>query len=146
GPAAARGAAEDLAGGVEIQPRVFYEDFKNYVLYVQDERPAAGAAIWRHVFLADLTQPANPNITTADEAFVSTTGRGDAQTTRVHLVNANQHQISQTDPNQYEFQTYGYLDLPLQPNSQDETHISRMDTPLYAQSIRQLWNRAQAQD
>jgi LPS export ABC transporter permease LptG/LPS export ABC transporter permease LptF len=127
---------------VEIQPRVFYEDFRNYVLYVQDARPAAGAALWHHVFLADLTQPANPNITTADQAIVATSGKGDAQTTRVHLLNANQHQISQTDPDQYEFQTYGFLDLPLQPNSQDDTHISRMDAPLYAQSVRQLYQRA----
>ena len=51
----------------EVQPRVFYEDFKNYVLYIQDVRPAAGAALWHHVFLADLTQPATPHITTADE-------------------------------------------------------------------------------
>ena len=54
----------------EVQPRVFYEDFRNYVLYIQDVRPAAGAALWHHVFLADLTQPANPNITTADQAVV----------------------------------------------------------------------------
>src|SRR3569623_16887 len=112
---------------VEIQPRVFYEDFKNYVLYVQDARPAAGAAVWRHVFLADLTQPANPNITTADQAIGSSSGRGDAQTTRVHLLNADQHQISPTNPDQYEFQTYAYLDLPLESSSQDDTHISRVD-------------------
>src|SRR5271163_1759767 len=53
----------------EVQPRVFYEDFRNYVLYVQDIRPASGAALWHHVFLANLTQP-GPNITTADEAVV----------------------------------------------------------------------------
>ena len=61
----------------EVQPRVFYEDFKNYVLYVQDVRPGAGAATWHHVFLADLTQPANPNITTADQALVSSPGNAD---------------------------------------------------------------------
>jgi LPS export ABC transporter permease LptG/LPS export ABC transporter permease LptF len=129
---------------VAIQQQVFYEDFRNYVLYVQDVRPASGAAIWRHVFLADLTQPANPNITTADQAIVSTFGRGDSQITRVHLLAAKQHQISQTNPDQYEFQTYGFLDLPLQPNSQDDTHISRVDTPLYAQSVPQLLERARS--
>jgi len=128
----------------QIQPHVFYEDFKNYVLYVQDERPAAGAAVWTHVFLADLTQPANPNITTADKAIVSTSGRGDAQTTRVHLLDGNLHQISQTDPDQYEFQAFESLDEALQPNSQDDTHISRVDTPLYAQSVRRLLDRARA--
>ena len=129
---------------VEIQPRVFYEDFRNYVLYVQDvPRPAAGAAVWRHVFLADLTQPANPNITTAEEALVSTS-RSNPQSTRVHLLSANQHQISPSNPNQYELQAYDFLDLPLEPNSQDDTHISRMDTSLYAQSMRQLFRRAGA--
>ena len=126
---------------VQIQPRVFYEDFKNYVLYVQDVRPAAGAAMWRHVFLADLTQPANPNITTAEQAIVSTSGRGDAQTTRLHLINANQHQIPEKNPDQYEFQTEEFYDVSLLPNSQDDTHISRVDAPLYAQSMRQLMSR-----
>src|SRR6201993_4154267 len=30
----------------EIQPRVFYEDFKNYVLYVQNVRGSVGASQW----------------------------------------------------------------------------------------------------
>ena len=34
--------------------------------------PATGAALWRHVFLADLTQPATPHVTTADQAVVVT--------------------------------------------------------------------------
>ena len=34
----------------EVQPRVFYEDFKDYVLYVQDVRAGAGAANWRGNF------------------------------------------------------------------------------------------------
>lgn len=125
----------------EVQPRVFYEDFKNYVLYVQDVSPTAGASVWRHVFLADLTQPANPNVTIADQAIISTSGKGDAQSTRLHLRNGGQHQISPTDPNQYDFSTFAESDLPLQLDSQDDTHISRMDTPLHALSLRQLWQR-----
>jgi lipopolysaccharide export LptBFGC system permease protein LptF len=52
----------------EIQPRVFYEDFKNYVLYVQNVRPSTGASQWQRVFLADLTNPAtssSPTIPTS---------------------------------------------------------------------------------
>jgi len=52
----------------EVQPRVFYEDFRNYVLYVQDVRAGSGASLWHRVFLADLTQPASPLITTAEQA------------------------------------------------------------------------------
>src|SRR5215470_2045683 len=37
----------------EVQPRVFYEGFPKYVLYVQDVKSAAGAAIWKDVFMAD---------------------------------------------------------------------------------------------
>src|SRR5271163_2654746 len=41
----------------EIQPRVFYEDFKDYVLYVQDVRVGSEAVNWRNIFLADLSDP-----------------------------------------------------------------------------------------
>ncbi|MGA2898095.1 MAG: LptF/LptG family permease [Acidobacteriaceae bacterium] len=126
----------------EVQPRVFYEDFKNYVLYVQDVRPAAGAAAWHHIFLADLTQPANPNITTADQALVSNPGPANSQSLRLHLLDGSQHQISPTDPNQYDISTFASTDLPIQFNSQDDTHVSRVDTPLHALSLRELLQRA----
>ena len=61
---------ETSQASYEIQPRVFYEDFRNFVLYVQDVRSGAGAANWRQVFMADVTDPANPLITTAASATV----------------------------------------------------------------------------
>jgi LPS export ABC transporter permease LptG/LPS export ABC transporter permease LptF len=125
----------------EVQPRVFYEDFKDYVLYVQDV-PATGVATWRHVFLADLTQPANPNITTADQALVFNPGPASPQGLRLHMLDGGQHQISSTNPNQYTISTFASTDLPLQFDSQDDTHISRVDTPLHALSLRQLRQRA----
>jgi LPS export ABC transporter permease LptG/LPS export ABC transporter permease LptF len=125
----------------EVQPRVFYPDFKDKVLYVQDVLPSAGATVWRHVFLADLTQPANPNVITADQAIVSSRSTADPQGLNLHLVNAGQHQISPTDPTQYDFSTSGQSDLPLQLNSQDETHLSHMDTPLHALTFAELWRR-----
>ena len=45
----------------EIQPRVFYEEFKNHVLYVQDAIPSKGQSLWRGVFLADVSDPASPD-------------------------------------------------------------------------------------
>ena len=44
----------------EVQPRVFYEEFKNNVLYVQDAVPSKGQSLWRGVFLADVTDPSSP--------------------------------------------------------------------------------------
>jgi LPS export ABC transporter permease LptF/LPS export ABC transporter permease LptG len=127
----------------EIQPRVFYEDLRNYVLYIQSVRPAAGAALWRHIFLADLTQPANPNITTADQAVVV---NGDQQTIRLHLINGGRHETSPSDPNQYNISTFASTDLPIQTGAQEDTHLGRSDTPILALPISELWRRANASD
>jgi LPS export ABC transporter permease LptG/LPS export ABC transporter permease LptF len=130
----------------EIQPRVFYEDFKNYVLYVQDVHPADGGATWHHVFLADLTQPANPNITTADQALVSSSGSASPQGLQLHLMNGGKHEISSTNSNQYDISTFTSTDVPIQLDNQDDTHISRSDTPLHALSMGELWQRVCSKD
>ena len=116
----------------EVQPRVFYEDFRNYVLYIQDVTPAAGAAVWHHVFLADLTQPATPHITTAEQALVVSgdAADGDAQSIRLHLLSGGQHQTSPTDPNQYNISTFASTDLPIQTGAPDDSHLGRADTPI----------------
>ena len=54
----------------EIQPRVFYEEFKNTILYVQDAIPEGDRSLWRGVFLADTTDPASPKITIADRGVL----------------------------------------------------------------------------
>ncbi len=122
----------------EVQPRVFDEDFKNLVLYVQDVRPGSGAALWRHVFLADLTSPTAPKITTADQALVTSAGPGN-----LHLLmkDGGQHEISPTNPNQYNISTFGTTDLPLQTGAQEDTHLSRSDTPILALSLTELRHR-----
>lgn len=125
----------------EIQPRVFYEDFKNYVLYVQDVRASAGAAQWRKVFLADLTRAASPRIITAAQATVVNGGDGSL---RMRLRNGTQHEFVANDPNQYSVSTFVEADLPLQIGGQEDTHIGRADTPVLAMSTRELYRRSQA--
>ena len=125
----------------EIQPRVFYEDFKNYVLYVQDVRASAGAAQWRRVFLADLTRPTSPRIITAQQATVVNGGDGSL---RMRLRNGTQHEFVANDPNQYSVSTFVEADLPLQIGSQEDTHIGRADTPVLAMSTGELYRRSQA--
>jgi LPS export ABC transporter permease LptG/LPS export ABC transporter permease LptF len=119
----------------EVEPRVFDEDFKNTVLYVQDVVPGTGAALWRHVLIADLSQPASPRITTAEEALVTTEGPGD-----LHLLlkDGGQHQISDTDPNQYNIETFATADVPMQAGAQDDTHISRSNTRFEALPLPEL--------
>ncbi len=127
----------------EVQPRVFDEDFKNTVLYVQDVRPGTGAALWRHIFLADLTQPASPRVTTANEAIVTQEPTSDGSG-GLHLLlrDGSQHEISPTDPNQYNIETFATADLPMQAGTGDDTHISRSDTPILALSLGELRQRA----
>jgi LPS export ABC transporter permease LptG/LPS export ABC transporter permease LptF len=130
----------------EVQPRVFYEEFKNRVLYIQDISPTAGASLWHHVFLADLTEPANPHITTADSAVVLSGAPGslDAQTIRLHLLNGGSHDTSSTDPNQYNISTFTTTDLPIETESPEDTHLGRINTPIQALSLHELWLRGNA--
>jgi len=123
----------------EVQPRVFYEDFRNYVLYVQDVRAGSSASLWHRVFLADLTQPASPLITTAEQAVVI---NGGDQSLHMRLRDGQQHQIAANDPNQYNISTFGEMDLPIQINAQDDTHLGRSDSPILAASNSELWARS----
>ena len=128
----------------EVQPRVFYENFRNYVLYIQDVQPAAGAALWHHVFVADLTDPATPHITTAERAIVvnGTPGTPDAQTIRLHLIDGGQHDTSATNPNQYNITTFASTDLPIETEAQADAHLGRLDTPILALPLHELWTRS----
>jgi len=131
----------------EVQPRVFYEQFKDRVLYIQDATPAAGAALWHHVFLADLTEPANPHITTAAQAVVvnGTPNTPDAQTIRLHLINGGQHDTSANDPNQYNISTFTTTDIPIETDAPEDAHLGRLNTNIEALSLTELWRRANAQ-
>src|SRR6185312_9209947 len=98
----------------EIQPRVFYEDLKGYVLYVQDVQPASGAAVWKNVFLADVSNSAAPKITLAQSAVVVTETKGDnGAILRLHLENGTQQETDPADPNQYTISTFDQTDIPL---------------------------------
>jgi len=131
------------AAAIEVQPRVFYEDFKNYVLYVQDTIPGAnGASVWKHVFLADLTQPATPHIITAEEAIAMS---GGPQTLKMQLFDGTRHDIAGNNPDQYNIATFTSTELPLQTGQTEDSHISRRDTPMQALSLREVWQFAHSQ-
>jgi LPS export ABC transporter permease LptG/LPS export ABC transporter permease LptF len=127
----------------EIQPRVFYEDFKNYVLYVQNVRPSTGASQWQRVFLADLTNPASPLIITAAQATVVNGGDG---ALRMRLRNGTRHEFVANDPNQYSVSTFAEADLPLQIGNQEDTHIGHADAPVLAMSTPELFRKSRHDD
>jgi LPS export ABC transporter permease LptG/LPS export ABC transporter permease LptF len=122
----------------EVQPRVFYEDFKNVVLYVEDVRSGQGAANWRQIFLADLSDPNNPRITTADRATVVNGGN---QTITMRLRDGTEHSTVAGQPNDYTVSTFAATDLPLQTGTQEDVHLGKSDTPILAMNNRELLAR-----
>ncbi len=134
-------ASKTSQATLEVQPRVFYEDLKNYVLYVQDVMPGSnGTALWKNVFLADLSQPASPHIITAKEAVVL---GGGGQTLHLELADGARHDMVAKDPGQYDISTFSSTDLPVQSGqSEDTQHITRRDTPLQAMDTPVLWAHA----
>jgi LPS export ABC transporter permease LptG/LPS export ABC transporter permease LptF len=95
----------------EVQPRVFYEGFAKKVLYVQDVKAMSGGALWKGVFLADLTDPSAPNIILAREGMLVSQGR---ETLDLHLTNGSTHETDPKNPDQYTIDTFQTTDIPLQ--------------------------------
>ena len=127
----------------EIEPRVFDEDFHNFVLYVQNVRSGTGAAHWDQVFMADTTDPANPLITTAASATVS---NDSAQELLVRLRDGSRHETVTLQPQQYNISTFEFTDLPLISSQQNDVHLGRMDTDIYAMPMSALRQRSHAPD
>jgi LPS export ABC transporter permease LptG/LPS export ABC transporter permease LptF len=127
----------------EIQPRIFYEDFKDFVLYVQDVRPGSGAANWRKIFLADLSDASSPRIITAEQATVA---NGDDTMLRMRLRNGVEHETNTNNLNQYNISTFTETDLPLPLGEKDDTRLGRSDSPILAVSSTALYSRRNGPD
>ena len=137
---------EELAisqASYQIQPRVFYEDFKNFVLYVQDVRAGTGAANWRQVFMADVSDPSTPRITTAATATVVS---DQGQELLMRLRNGAEHQMVAGDPQQYNISAFTSTDRPLVMSQQSDVHLGRMDTSIYAMPIGALLDHLHGPD
>ena len=134
---------ETSQASYEIQPRVFYEDFKNMVLYVQDVRAGAGASNWRQVFMADVTDPAAPAITTAASATVTNDSTSELL---MRLRDGSRHETIANQPQQYNISTFSTTDLPLALNQQSAVQLGRLDTAIYALPMNVLWARTHGPD
>jgi LPS export ABC transporter permease LptG/LPS export ABC transporter permease LptF len=94
----------------EVQPRVFYEGFPKSILYVQDVKAMAGGAIWKGVFLADLTDPSAPRISLAREGLLVSQS---SDTLDLHLTNGSTHESDAKNPDQYTIDTFQTTDIPI---------------------------------
>jgi LPS export ABC transporter permease LptG/LPS export ABC transporter permease LptF len=136
-------ALETSQASYQIQPRVFYEDFKNFVLYVQDVRAGAGAANWRQVFMADVSDPVNPIITTAASATVA---NDSTQELLMRLRNGSRHETVAGQSQQYNISTFASTDMPLTLSPQSSIHLGRVDTVIYALPMDELLQRTHGPD
>jgi LPS export ABC transporter permease LptG/LPS export ABC transporter permease LptF len=136
-------ALETSQASYEIQPRVFYEDFRNFVLYVQDVRAGSGAANWRQVFMADVSDPSTPRITTAASATVV---NDTAQELLMRLRDGSRHETVAGQPQQYNISTFATTDMPLALSQQSDVHLGRMDTVIYALPTKALLARTRGPD
>jgi LPS export ABC transporter permease LptG/LPS export ABC transporter permease LptF len=94
----------------EVQPRVFYEGFPKIILYVQDVKAMSGGALWKGVFLADLTDPAAPRISLARQGLLVSQG---PDTLDLHLTNGSTHETDPKNPDQYQISTFETTDIPI---------------------------------
>ena len=127
----------------EIQRGVFYEDFRNLVLYVQDVRGGTGAANWRQVFIADVSDPSSPRITTAASATVV---NDVSQDLLMRLRDGARHETVPGQPQQYNISTFTSTDLTLRLSPQSGVHLGRMDTAIYAVPTKTLLTRIHGKD
>jgi LPS export ABC transporter permease LptG/LPS export ABC transporter permease LptF len=95
----------------EVQPRVFYEGFPKIVLYVEDVKAMSGGALWKGVFLADLSDPAAPRITLAREGLLVSQG---PDLLDLHLTNGSTHETDPANADHYQISTFDTTDLPIQ--------------------------------
>jgi LPS export ABC transporter permease LptG/LPS export ABC transporter permease LptF len=136
-------ALETSEASYEIQPRVFYEDFRNWVLYVQSVHPGAGAANWQNVFMANVANPSAPVITTAASATVVNES---PQVLLMRLRDGAQHEMTDGRPDQYKIIAFTNTDLGLQLSAQNNVQLGRLETSIYALPMSRLLQRIHGPD
>ncbi len=126
----------------EVQPRVFYEGFPKLVLYVQDVKSARGAAIWKGVFIADISNTSAPRITLAQEGILVSEG---PESLHLHLTNGSMHETDQRNPDNYQVSTFEQTDIPI-PVSKNDSDKGQEPAPIGQMSMRQLWRESAVAD
>ncbi len=136
-------ALETSQASYEIQPRVFYEDFKNTVLYVQNVIPGTGASNWRQVFMADVSDPTTPLITTAASATVV---NDTPQELLMRLRDGSRHETVAGQPREYNISKFDIANVPLALSQQSTVQLGRMDTAIFALPLGPLLERTHGPD
>ena len=119
----------------EVQPRVFYEGFPKAVLYVQDVVSGQRAALWKGVFLADLTNPTAPRITLARQGLLVSTG---PNSLRLHLSDGSTHETNAASVDDYQISTFEGTDIPFDVAASD-SDAPKGQAPIGTIATTTLW-------
>jgi LPS export ABC transporter permease LptG/LPS export ABC transporter permease LptF len=96
--------------GTEVRPRVFYDRlFPNLMFLVMDT--PTSSEYWEKVLLADLATPDSPRVTFAEKGRLLVDR--EERTVSFYLMNAELHQVSQQEPDDYQRQASAEIWLPL---------------------------------
>jgi LPS export ABC transporter permease LptF/LPS export ABC transporter permease LptG len=129
-------AATQLSADVE--PRVFDESFPNHILYIGEVKGTGGElALWKHVFIADVTPPAErasglkdkadgPMVTVSREAIAAP----DPARNRIQLsmVDSSTHEMSKDGVADDSSSLHSIQGLDASPPNQQGLHAAAMNT------------------
>ena len=96
--------------GTEIRPRVFYDRLFPSMMFLVLDTPA-GAEYWEDVILADLSVPESPRLTFASQGRLSI--NSEERTVTFYMRDAELHQVSPNQPDDYQRQISKEIFLPL---------------------------------
>lgn len=94
---------------IDIEPRVFQEEFRNLILYVEDA--SASGRQWRNVFLAQTGPGGNDEVTLARRAIL--VPRPASGKLQLHLEDGATHTYDPSKPSRYSVATFAASDLSL---------------------------------
>ena len=97
------------AAAREIQPRVFVEQFPNWLLYLQDVTESSSE--WHGVFIANTTQRNAPKVTLAERGRVISDRPNHSLT--LHLEEGTTHEIDPEHPERYSIGQFTRTDIPI---------------------------------
>jgi LPS export ABC transporter permease LptG/LPS export ABC transporter permease LptF len=128
------------AAASQIQPRVFNEDLKDFVFYVDDL--SVDKRSWSRVFLADNSAPESPRIIIARSgAWISDAS---SRRSQLHLEQGSSYTVALDDPSKATVSLFDSTDLPIKWDNDvgSDAEIYLRARNVTEQSSLQLWRNA----
>ncbi len=121
----------------EFKPRIFYNQFRNMLLYIQDI--PSKDQIWKGVFIFDESQPNKARVVLAREGVVrkKETGNEDLE---IKLEDGSWHEVDTQLPQDYTFVFFNQNVLPLPQRGQFNLELPKNDRELTVPELKAMVN------